>query len=133
MCLLVGVCSVRRSQHFLGLAMDLPAFFWTLPTLVGSLGPCTLETPPVSSVSPLKLPRSMCVACVLALPGWTVLSLLKEVHRGPVYVYVDAARDAGVYRLGLFSLALGSRSVIPSGQRLNQQCVEALLWGIKFI
>ena len=72
----------------------------------------------------------MCFACVLALPGWNVLSLPKEVCRGPVYVYVDAARDAGVYRLGLFSLPLGSRSFVPLEQPPNQQCVEAkaLLW-----
>ena len=44
-----------------------------------------------------------------------------------MFVYVDAALDAGVYRLGLFSLGLGSRS--------NQQCAEAraLLWGLQFI
>ena len=37
----------------------------------------------------------MCVACMLALPGWSVLSLLRKLGRGLVYMYVDAALDAG--------------------------------------
>ena len=38
----------------------------------------------------------MCVVCVLALPGWSVVSLLREVRRKPVFVYVDWALDGGV-------------------------------------
>ena len=56
----------------------------------------------------------MCVACVLPLPGWSMLSLPRELGRGLVFVYVDAALDAGVYRLELFSLGLGSPSTVPS-------------------
>ena len=77
----------------------------------------------------------MCVACVLALPGWSVVPLTPVVHRQPVFVYVDAALDGGVYRLGLFSLELGSRSAVPPEQPRNQQRAEAraFLWGLKFI
>ena len=31
----------------------------------------------------------------LALPGWSVVSLPRELGRGPVFVYVDAALDGG--------------------------------------
>ena len=75
----------------------------------------------------------MCVVCVLALPGWCVVSLLQVVSRQLVFVSADAALDGGVYRLGLFSLDLGSRSAVPPEQPPNQQCAEAraLLWGSK--
>ena len=36
-----------------------------------------------------------------------------------MFVYVEAALNAGVYRLGMFSLAPGSRSVILSEQPPN--------------
>ena len=49
----------------------------------------------------------MCVVCVLALPGWSVVPLTREVRRQPVFLYLDAALHGGVYRLGLFSLELG--------------------------
>ena len=57
------------------------------------------------------------------------------VRRQPVFVYVDAALDVGVYRLGLFSLELGSRSAVPREQPPNQQCAQAqaFLWSLKFI
>ena len=52
-----------------------------------------------------------------------------------MFVYVDAALDGGVYRLGLFSLELGSWSAVPHEQPPNQQCMEAraFLWRLKFI
>ena len=85
--------------------------------------------------TPINLLRSMCVVCVLASPGCFVVSLPRELGRGPIFVYVDAARDGGVYHLGLFSLGLGSKSAVPPEQPLNQQCAEArvLSWGLKFI
>ena len=45
------------------------------------------------------------------------------------------AMDAGKYRLGLFFMDVGSRSVVPAEQPPNQQCAEAaaLLWGLKLI
>ena len=91
--------------------------------------------PPRLQFTPLKLLRSMCVACVLALPGWSVVPLTREVRRQPLFVYVDAALDGGAYRLGLFSMELGSRSAVPLEQPPNQQCAEAraILWGLKFI
>ena len=75
----------------------------------------------------------MCVVCVLALPGWSVIPLPREVRRKPAFVYVDAALDAEVYRLGLFSMELGSRYTVPLEQPQNQQCAEAraVLWGLK--
>ena len=81
--------------------------------------------PPHLQFTPLKLLRSMCVACVLALPGWQVVHLMRVVRRQPVVMYVDAALDGGVYWLGLFSLELGSRSAVPPEQPPNQQCAEA--------
>ena len=41
----------------------------------------------------------------------------------------------GVYKLGLFSMDLGSRSAVPLEQPPNQQCAKAraVLWGLKFI
>ena len=80
-------------------------------------------------------PSARCVACELALPGWSLVPLTREVRRQPVFVYVDAALDGGVYRLVLFSLELGSRSSVPLEQPTNQQCAEAsaVLWGLKFI
>ena len=41
----------------------------------------------------------------------------------------------GVYKLGLFSMDLGSRSAVPAEQPPNQECAEAraVLWGLKFI
>ena len=52
-----------------------------------------------------------------------------------MFVYVDAALHGGVYRLGLFSLELGSRSAVPLEQPPNQECAKArvVLWGLKFI
>ena len=67
----------------------------------------------------------MRVVCVLALPGWSVVSLPQVVRRQVVFVYVDDARDGGVYRLGSFSLDLGSRLAVPPEQTPNQQCAEA--------
>ena len=64
-----------------------------------------------------------------------MIPLPREVRRKPAFVYVDAALDGGVYRLGLFSMELGSRSAVPPEQPPNQQCAEAraVLWGLKFI
>ena len=91
--------------------------------------------PPRLQFTPVNLSRSMCVVCVLALPGSSVVPLPREVRRKPVFVYVDAALNRGVYRLGLFSMDLGSRSTVPPEQPPNQQCGEAraVLWGLKFI
>ena len=58
--------------------------------------------PPRVEFTPLKLLRSMCVACVLALPGWSVVPLTREVRRQPVFVYVDAALDGGGVPVGTF-------------------------------
>ena len=91
--------------------------------------------PPRLQRTPLKLLHSMCVVCVLPLPGCSVVPLTRVVRRRPVFVYVDAALDSGVYRSGLFSLELGSRSAVPNEQPPNQHCAEArdFLWGLKFI
>ena len=64
-----------------------------------------------------------------------MVSLPRVVRRQPLFVYMDAALDGGVYCLGLFSLELGSRLAVPLEQPPNQQCAEAqaLLWGLKFI
>ena len=64
-----------------------------------------------------------------------MVSLPRVVKRSPLVIYVDAAMDAGKYRLGLFSMDVGSRSVVPAEQPPNQQCAEAaaLLWGLKLI
>ena len=52
-----------------------------------------------------------------------------------MFVYVDAALDGGVYRLGLFSMELVSQSAVPLEQPPNQQCAEAraYLSGLKFV
>ena len=91
--------------------------------------------PPRLQFTPVKLLRSMCVVCVLALPGWLVVTVPREVRRKPVFVYVHAALDGGVYRLGFFSVDLGSRSGVLPEQPPNQQCPEAraVLCGLKFI
>ena len=92
--------------------------------------------PPRLQFPPVKLLRSMCVVCVLALPGWSVVPLPREVQRKPLYVYVDAALDGGgVYKWGLFSMDLSSRSAVTPEQPPNQQCAEAraVLWGSTFI
>ena len=62
-----------------------------------------------------------------------MVSLPRVVKRSPLVIYVDAALDAGKYRLGLFSMGVGSRSVVPAEQPPNQQCPEAaaLLSGLK--
>ena len=52
--------------------------------------------------TPLKLLRSMCLACVLVLPSWSVVRLTGEVRRQPVSVYVDAALDGGGVPVGTF-------------------------------
>ena len=64
-----------------------------------------------------------------------MIPLLREVRRKLAFVYVDAALDGGVYKLGLFSMELGSRSAMPPEQPPNQQCAEAraVLWALKFI
>ena len=64
-----------------------------------------------------------------------MVSLPRVVKRSPLVIYVDAAMDAGKYRLGLFSMDVGSRSVVPAERPPNQQCAEAaaLLWGLKLI
>ena len=46
----------------------------------------------------------MCVVRMLALPGWSVVPLTREVRRQPVFVYVDTVLAGGVYRLGFFSM-----------------------------
>ena len=127
----VGNCSVR----FLGRARWLcrPGF-GHCPHLSGVWAHVLWEAPRLQ-FSPGKLLRSMCVVCVLPLPGWSMVSLPRELGRGLVFESVDAALDGGVYRLGLWSLGLGSRSAVPYEQPPNQQCAEAraLLWGLKFI
>ena len=68
--LCVGVCSVRRLQQFLGCTQWIyrPRFGHG-PHLSG-VWAHVLWVPPRLQFTPLKLLRSMCVACVLALPGW---------------------------------------------------------------
>ena len=115
---------MRPLQHFLGRAQWIcrPRFEHG-PHLSG-VWAHVLWGRPGLQFTPVKLLRSMCVACVLALPGWQ-----------PVFVYVDAALDGGMYQLGLFSFELGLRSAVPHEQPPNQQCAEAqaFLWGLKFI
>ena len=96
---------------------------------------CCAPPPPRLQFTPVELLRSMRVVCVLALPGRSVIPLPREVRRKPEFVYVVAALDGGLYRLGLFSMELGSRSAVPPKQPPNQLCAEAraVLWGLKFI
>ena len=75
--------------------------------------------PPRLHFTPLKLLRSMCVVCVLALPGWSVVPVAREVRRQPVFLYVHAAHDVGVFRLGPFSMELGSPSAVSLEQPPN--------------
>ena len=65
----VGVCSVRRLQQFLRRAQWIcrPCFGHS-PHLSG-VWAHVLWAPPRLQFTPLKLLRSMCVVCVLALPG----------------------------------------------------------------
>ena len=114
---------MRRLQPFLGRAKWLcrPSCLHS-PHLSGVWAHVLWETPCLQ-FTPVKLLHSMCVARVLALPGWSVVSLPRVVCR--LLVYVDAALDGGVYRLGIFSLELGSRLTVPPEQPLNEQCAEA--------
>ena len=116
---------LRRLQQFLGRAQWIcrPRFGHGRH-LSGVWAHVFPPPPPRLQFTPLKLLRSMCVACVLALPGWSVVPLTWEVRRQPVFVYVDVALDGGVYRLGLFSLELGLRSAVPL-EPPKQQCAEA--------
>ena len=104
-------------------------------TCRGSAPMCCGDPPPRVQFTPVNFLCSMCVVCVLALPAWSMVSVPRELGKGPVFVYVDAALDGGVYCLRPFLLGLGSRSTVPSEQPPNQQCAEAraLLWGLKFI
>ena len=110
----VGNCSMRCLQQFLGRAQWLcwPRF-GHCPHLSGVWADVAPPPPPPLHLTPIKLLRFMCVVCVLALPGWSVVSLPRGLGREPVFVYVDAALDGGVYPLGLFLLRLGSRSTVP--------------------
>ena len=93
----VGVCSVRRLQQFLGRAQWIcrPRFRHG-PHLSG-VPAHVLSPPPLClQFGPLKLLCSMCLACVLALPGWSLVPLTREVRRQPVFVYVDSTLDGGV-------------------------------------
>ena len=83
----------------------------------------------------VKLLRFLCVVCVLALLGRSVIPLPRELRRKLAFVYVDAALHGGVYKLGLYSMELGLRSAVPLEQPPNEQCAEAraALWGLKSI
>ena len=89
---------MRRLQLFLGRAQWLcrPGF-GHCPHSLG-VWAHVLWGAPRLQFTPIRLLRSTCVVCVLALPGWSVVSLLRELSRGPVFVYVDATLDGGVYR-----------------------------------
>ena len=136
-----GVVPIGELWQFCYVRIEPPKCSGSAGLLLGAVrtcrgfGPMCFETPHHLHFTLLKILRSMCVACVLALPGWWVFSLSRESGRGLVYAYVDAALESGVYRLGLFSLGLGSRSTVPSEQPPNQQCTEAKapLWGIQFV
>ena len=131
----VGPCRVKRLQQFLGRAQWIcrPGSGHS-PHLSG-LWAHVLRAPPRLPFTPVRLLKSMCVACLMARRQWSVVSLPRVVKRSPLVIYVDAAMDAGKYRLGLFSMDVGSRSVVPAEQPPNQQCAEAaaLLWGLKLI
>ena len=128
---------VRPLQQFLGRAQWIGRpHFGHSPHLSGVWAHVLCPPPPRGlQFTPIKLLRSMFVVCVLPLPGWSVIPLPREVRRKPVFVYVDAALDGGVHRLGLFSMELGSRSAVPLVQPPNQQCAEerVMLWGLKFV
>ena len=66
----VGNCSMRHLQRFLGHAQWLcrPGF-GDYPHSLG-VWAHVFRGPPHLQVTPVKLLRSMCVVCVLALPGW---------------------------------------------------------------
>ena len=97
-----GACNsfwgVRSGFAYLALDMA--------PICRGSGPMCCGDPPPRLPFTPVKLLHSMCVVCVLALPGWSVVSFLRVVSRQLVFVYVDAALARGMYRMGLFSLDL---------------------------
>ena len=110
---------MQRLQQFLGRAQWIyRPLFGHSPHLSGVWAQ-VLWLPPCLRFTLVKLLRSMCVACVLALSAWSVVSLPRVVRRQPVFVYVDVALGGGVYRLGLCSLELGSRSAVPPEQPPN--------------
>ena len=131
----MGPCRVKRLQQFLGRAQRIcrPGFGHR-PHLSG-VWAHVLWAPPRLPFTPVRLLKSMCVACMMARRQWSVVSLPRVVKRSPLVIYIDAAMDAGKYRLGLFSMDVGSRSVVPAGPPPNQQCAEAaaLLWGLKLL
>ena len=75
-----GACS-----SFWGVRSGFAGLVWHSPHLSG-VWAHVLWGPPRLQFSPVKLLCSMCVACVLALLGWSVVSLLWVVHRQPVFV-----------------------------------------------
>ena len=128
----MGPCRVKRLQQFLGRAQWIcsPGFGHS-PHLFGMWA--HVRWAPPLPFTPVRLLKSMCMACVMARRHWSVVSRPRVVKRSPLVVCVDAAMDAGKYRLGLFSMDVGSRPVVPAEQPPNEQCAEAaaLLWGLK--
>ena len=93
----LGVYSVRRLQQFLGRAqcMCTPRFGHSPHALGVWAHVLRPPPPPRLQFTLIRLLRSMCVVCVLALPCWSVVPLPREVRRKPLFVYVDAALDGG--------------------------------------
>ena len=83
----VGVCSVRRLQQLLVRAQWIcrPRFGHS-PHLLGVWADVLCPPPPRLQLTPVKLLCSMCVVCVLGLPGWSPIPLPRDVRRKPVFV-----------------------------------------------
>ena len=92
----VGPCRVKRLQQFLGRAQLIcrPGF-WHSPHSSG-VWAHVLWAPPRLPFTPVRLLKSMCVACVMARRQWSVVSLPRLLKRSPLVIYVDAAMDAQV-------------------------------------
>ena len=131
----VGPCRVNRPKQFLGRAQWICCLGSGHSPHLSGVWAHVLWAPPRLPFTPVRLLKSMCVACVMAGRQWSVVSLPRVVKRSPLVICVHAAMDAGKYRLGLFSMDVGSRSVVPAEEPPNQQCAEApaLLWGLKLI
>ena len=100
-------------------AMDLQAFFLTLPTLVGRFNPCTLVTPPDCKF----LPSSSCALCALCVSGRCRARLCSHLGRCIegvcMCIWMHGSTAWGRFRLRW------ERVPFPLEQRPKQQWGEA--------
>ena len=94
----VGPCRVKRLQQFLGRAQWIcrPGSGHS-PHLSG-VWAHVLWAPPRLPFTPVRLLKSMCVACVMARQQWSVVSLPRVVKRSPLVIYVNASSGEGHHR-----------------------------------